>query len=448
MAVFSSTGLAVGGRIKPDVTAPGFFISSANSNAAGDCPITEMAGTSMATPITAGNVALIRQYLREGFWPEGERGNDLGGNNFDGSIIPSGALMKAMTISAAQVMPGVFPQPPDGAGQALGGYPNQYSGYGRVQLNQVLFAKENGRTAGGRLFLIDGETVATGEEKVYTIPTRGDDEGFGTEFKVVLVWTDPPAEPISQNPLVNNLDLEVDGQNGNSDGGGGAPDTVNNVEAVRIANTNSETVEVKVKGTSVVEGGPQKFALVVTGPLQLTSPPPAPRQSPPPAPPSGPFDPSALGDKVALGISIPLLLVALGSAFGFVYKRVSNKGGGAIDSKGGLPPGWKMQVDPASGQPFYVNDATQERTWEKPTSGDSDLPPGWTAQAVYMQCTCMPRGRRPHTCRPAGPHTCRPAGPHTCRPAGPRRRTAHTLCMLHARVCMCMCMCMCMTSSR
>ena len=61
---------------------------------------------------------------------------------------------------------------------------------------------------------------------------------------------------------------------------------------------------------------------------------------------------------------------------------MSNKGGGAIDNKDGLPPGWKMQVDPASGSPFYVNDATNERTWEKPTSGgDSDLPPGWTAQA-------------------------------------------------------------------
>merc|ERR1719506_1410355 len=63
LAVFSSTGLAVGGRIKPDVTAPGFFISSANSNADGDCPITES------------NVALIRQYLREGFYPTGKRGN-------------------------------------------------------------------------------------------------------------------------------------------------------------------------------------------------------------------------------------------------------------------------------------------------------------------------------------------------------------------------------------
>ena len=391
LADFSSTGLAVGGRIKPDVTAPGFFISSANSNADGDCPITEMAGTSMATPITAGNVALIRQYLREGFYPTGKRGNNLGGNNFDCGMIPSGALMKAMTISAGQVMPGRFPQPDRDQGPTLDGYPNQYSGYGRTQLNTVLYAEDNGKTAGDRLFIIDGETVATGEEKVYTIPTRADDEEWGTEFKVVLVWTDPPAEPISNNPLVNNLDLEVDGLNGNSDGNtGAARDTVNNVEAVKLTATAGGTIEVKVKGTSVVEGGPQKFALVVTGPLSLTSPPPAPRQSPPPAPPSAPFDPSALGDKVALGISIPLLLVALGSAFGFVYKRINNKGGGATDNKaGGLPPGWKMQVDPASGQPFYVNDATNERTWEKPTSGgDSDLPPGWTAQAVHVACAC------------------------------------------------------------
>ena len=280
MAVFSSTGLAVGGRIKPDVTAPGFFISSANSNADGDCAIAEMAGTTHAMAVTAGAVALIRQYFREGFYPSGKRGKGFSGGkdgiSFEGGFIPSGALMKAMTIAAGQVMPGVFPQPTAAQGAPLNGYPNPYSGYGRVQLNQVLFGEENGKTAGDRLFVIDGESVATGEERVYTIPTRADDEGFGTEFKVVLVWTDPPAEPNSQNPLVNNLDLDVDGQNGNSDGTGAAPDTVNNVEAVRLTATAGGTIEVKVKGTSVVEGGSQKFALVVTGPLSLTSPPPAP----------------------------------------------------------------------------------------------------------------------------------------------------------------------------
>ena len=119
LAVFSSTGLAVGGRIKPDVTAPGFFISSANSNADGDCAITEMAGTAHAMAFTAGAVALIRQYFREGWYPSGKRGTDFSGgkgpNSFKGGFIPSGALMKAMTIAAGQVMPGVFPQPGPGA---------------------------------------------------------------------------------------------------------------------------------------------------------------------------------------------------------------------------------------------------------------------------------------------------------------------------------------------
>ena len=326
LADFSSTGLAVGGRIKPDVTAPGFFISSANSNADGDCPITEMAGTSMATPITAGNVALIRQYLREGFYPTGKRGNNLGGNNFDCGMIPSGALMKAMTISAGQVMPGRFPQPDRDQGPTLDGYPNQYSGYGRTQLNTVLYAEDNGKTAGDRLFIIDGETVATGEEKVYTIPTRADDEEWGTEFKVVLVWTDPPAEPISNNPLVNNLDLEVDGLNGNSDGNtGAARDTVNNVEAVKLTATAGGTIEVKVKGTSVVEGGPQKFALVVTGPLQLTSPPPAPRPSPPgPQPPPTPQPPGATNEIVSAK-EVTLVLNAVGTVEDYRAKADSVK---------------------------------------------------------------------------------------------------------------------------
>ena len=384
MALFSSTGLAVGGRIKPDVTAPGFFISSSNSNSPGDCPIVEMAGTSMATPITAGDVALIRQYLREGFYPSGERGKDLGGNNFDGGRIPSGALMKAMTIAAGQKMPGNFItvdlNNPGDTGMNGKVYPNQYEGYGRVQLNQVLFAKANGQSAGDRLFIVDGETLADGGEIVYDVATRGDTDGFGTEIKVVLVWTDPPAEPISANPLVNNLDLlvVVNGEtlNGNM---GPAADTVNNVEAVKIADAASGVVTVTVKGTAVVEGGSQKFALVITGPLAMTSPPPAARPPPPPRPPDAPFDPSALGDAVALGISIPLLLVALVSAFAFIFKRVTKKGG-AVELKA-LPPGWKMLIDPSSGSPFYTNEATGERSWEAPSSGDSDLPPGWTAQA-------------------------------------------------------------------
>ena len=67
------------------------------------------------------------------------------------------------------------------------------------------------------------------------------------------MWTDPPAEPISANPLVNNLDLVVNGVNGPVNGNGGAtPDTVNNVEAVIIPNDPANgVVTVTVSGTQV-----------------------------------------------------------------------------------------------------------------------------------------------------------------------------------------------------
>ena len=74
VAVFSSQGPGPGGSIKPDVVAPGFLITSANSNDPAECGRTEMAGTSMATPITSGNAALLRQYLLEGWYPSGTKG--------------------------------------------------------------------------------------------------------------------------------------------------------------------------------------------------------------------------------------------------------------------------------------------------------------------------------------------------------------------------------------
>ena len=31
-----------------------------------------------------------------------------------------------------------------------------------------------------------------------------------------------------------------------------------------------------------------------------------------------------------------------------------------------LPTGWRQQIDPASGRPYYVNDATMESRWDPP----------------------------------------------------------------------------------
>lgn len=50
-----------------------------------------MRGTSMATPIVAGGLLLIRQYFTEGWYPSGAA-------NSSRSYIPSGPLMKAVLL--------------------------------------------------------------------------------------------------------------------------------------------------------------------------------------------------------------------------------------------------------------------------------------------------------------------------------------------------------------
>ena len=57
----------------------------------------------MATPITSGNAALLRQYLLEGWYPSGSKG----GSN---PKVPSGTLMKAMLINSAVTLGGTYQQ--------------------------------------------------------------------------------------------------------------------------------------------------------------------------------------------------------------------------------------------------------------------------------------------------------------------------------------------------
>jgi hypothetical protein len=246
MASFSSLGpLPSDSRLKPEVSAPGALTWSAMSTANDQyqCPTQAGAiltpaqraglvfatqGTSMATPTTAGNVALVRQYFTDGWYPSGRV--DQGPT----PMLPLGSLLKAILMNSAKPMngkhaaqdlggPGINSNPQAGtqtkAGIQISRSTPTYSqrnlaGFGLTVLDHTLYFQDTPIGSGPAdhdLFAI-GEfgqkmletSVKTGESKTYRFQVRP-----GLPFKVTLVWTDAPGSTAAQKALVNNLDLQV-----------------------------------------------------------------------------------------------------------------------------------------------------------------------------------------------------------------------------------------------
>jgi subtilisin family serine protease len=129
MAAFSSRGPADDGRIKPELVAPGTNIVSVRSQhpQAGtgwgvyDSDYIYEGGTSMATPLTAGAAAIVREWL----------------TRIKGVANPSAALMKSVMINgAADMSPGQYGT--GGTQEIPSRRPNSVAGWGRVDLQAAL----------------------------------------------------------------------------------------------------------------------------------------------------------------------------------------------------------------------------------------------------------------------------------------------------------------------
>jgi hypothetical protein len=261
LRISSSRGPTADGRIKPDVIAPGSFVTGSRAgncssvNSCFDVNHAWSTGTSHAAPQVAGAAALFTQYWRD---------TNFGQN-------PSPALIKAAIINSAVEMNGISTNT---------SIPNGNEGWGRIDMSNMF------NTSVPIRYVNEADTLSSpGQNTVVS----GSVVDATKPLRVTLVWTDPPAA--GDPALVNDLDLTVTvGANtyfGNIFAGGvsttgGTHNSNDNVENVFLpagtANGTPVTVTISaaaLNGDGVLgnaDSTDQNFALVIyNGTLEPTA---------------------------------------------------------------------------------------------------------------------------------------------------------------------------------
>ncbi len=206
----SGHGPACDGRLVPHIVAPGCNTDSPNSGTGYGLAC----GTSMASPVVSGSVALFWQQYRDDFGSE-----------------PSPALVKAAFTPIASDLVGNN----DADGQELGHRPDRKQGWGRLDLDAVINPPLERR-------FFDQQVVLTESGESWSALLEPADPA--EPVRMMLVWTDAPGPGTGGTTAawVNDLDLSVDTGTGSylgnvfgTDGfstSGGTPDGINNMEGV------------------------------------------------------------------------------------------------------------------------------------------------------------------------------------------------------------------------
>ena len=246
MAGFSNRGPTSDGRTKPDIVAPGTWIHSTKTSLRdvwtdlGDY-YTVKRGTSMATPITAGSVALVIEHLNA-------HGYDCNlADSPTSNNCPDSALVKAILSASAHDLEGQYSSGGDGQNGAVEKAPNNHEGWGRIDLERAI----------GSGFS-EGIEITTSDSHSFKLSVP--DSGI-SNLRVVLSWNEVENSPSALTQLRNDLDIFL-----KSPTGALQPysnDNVNNLVGISIDSPDAGDWEVIVTGASVIDGA-QKYYLAAS----------------------------------------------------------------------------------------------------------------------------------------------------------------------------------------
>ncbi|MFO7650080.1 MAG: S8 family serine peptidase [bacterium] len=184
---FTSRGPTRDERTKPDLVSPGRTVFTVYGDSA--CNYRSRNGTSFSAPGVSAALALVRQYLRDGWHPSGRPEPQHAWPRV------TSALLRGLALAAAD---------PDVGTEFV---PNKDVGWGRLDLGRLLHFE--GDSIELDLFE-DTVGLSTGEFREHSFERVG-----RQPLRVALVWTDTAAPPFPLAALVNDINLELVSPDGN-----------------------------------------------------------------------------------------------------------------------------------------------------------------------------------------------------------------------------------------
>ena len=201
VAGISPTGATTTGIIKPEVVAPSEQIKSAlggESTTPGyeHLGLLELSGTSMATPLVSGSLALIEQYFKDGYYCQGKANDQC-------VINPGSCLLRSMIVASADPVESEYSticseiqeKRPDTR------KPTGTSGFGSVSLQNVLPFEDSGFA----LHIVQDCQIKDGEHLVAKVKVTAQTR----DLRIVMSYLDAPLALDSYASLAVDLDLFV-----------------------------------------------------------------------------------------------------------------------------------------------------------------------------------------------------------------------------------------------